>query len=152
MTIAELQKGNKKGLCALDPDLPLLAAEAAVDIDNLLKKNKKDLKAIRNLAERLKNSIEIIPVDNSLHALMDPATITVLGEAVEQITRGTSALLIQDLLTVTNRIAENLSDQDLPEKRDQLEETRDFCVALSNAALAYNKSIRDLHPSHPNRR
>ena len=48
-----------KSLQVLDTDLSLLASEAAIDIDNLLSNRAKDFKAMRDLAERLKNSLEM---------------------------------------------------------------------------------------------
>ena len=42
-----------KGFRALDPDIAMLASEAAIDIDNMLLHGSKELKAMRRLAERL---------------------------------------------------------------------------------------------------
>ena len=75
------------GLSALDPDLALLASEAAIDIDNMLSKKETDLKqdidleAIHRLAELLSNSIDVNAGADALQSLMDPSTITVLNEA-----------------------------------------------------------------------
>ena len=140
-----------KELRALDPDLPFLAAEAAVDIDNMLVGSSRDLRAVRRLAEQLKNSIRLSDTGGSPHSLMDPATLTVLGEAILQ-ARRTSHSNMEDLLTEVVNIANKLSSEDPLKDREELELARAFCIALSQAAMAYGKSIRDLRPSHPFRR
>lgn len=142
---------SSKGLRVLDPDLPLLASEAAIDIDNILSHRSRDFTAIRDLAERLKNSIKMSPA-GSPHSLMDPATLTVLGEAVAQ-TAGIGYIKkIDDLLSEAVKIGNELSSEDPAKKPEELKRARDFCLALSMAVAAYRKSIRDLRPTHPFRR
>ena len=141
-----------EGLSALDPDLPFLASEAAVDIDNLLAQRREDFTAIHRLARRLRNSIESGTAGGPPRSLMDPATLTVLGEAISQ-SGGTSASpRIADLLAHAEYIANALSHESLSLDKKELERVRDFCIALSDAAAAYRKSIHDLRPSHPFRR
>jgi hypothetical protein len=140
------------GLRILDPDLPFLASEAAIDIDNLLSNRSEDLTAIRCLAERLRNSIESSGIGGSPRSLMDPATLTVLGEAVAETVGSESLQKVEDLLGEAAKIANSLSSGNPRENPLELEQARDFCVALSKAAIAYTKSIRDLQPSHPFRR
>ena len=54
---------------------------------------------------------------------------------------------IEDLLRETAKIVGSLQSGD-PKK---LEQARDFCLALSNAALAYHESIFESRPPHPYR-
>jgi len=49
---------SKQGFRALDPDLPFLASEAAVDIDNMLEGGARDSTAIDRLVELLDTSID----------------------------------------------------------------------------------------------
>ena len=151
MSSALAPSHSVKGLQALDPDLPFLASEAAIDLDNLLSNKSKELTAIRRLAEQLKNSIHLSESGSCPRSLMDPATLTVLGEAVLQVAGKNRHSKIEDLLTQAALITEVLSNED-PENRDNLEKARDFCVALSRAATVYRKSILDLRPQHPFRR
>jgi|WetSurMetagenome_2_1015567.scaffolds.fasta_scaffold38534_3 hypothetical protein len=140
-----------KGLQALDPDLPFLASEAAIDLDNLILNKTKELKAVRRLAEQLKHSINIGKMDSCPRSLMDPATLTVLGEAILQVAGKNGNSRIEDLLAQAASITEVLSNEN-PESSSDLEQARDFCVALSRAATVYRKSILDLRPQHPFRR
>jgi len=142
---------GKKVLHVLDPDLALLASEAAIDIDNLLSNRSKDLKAMRDLAGRLKNSVEV-SAGGPPHSLMDPATLTVLGEAVAQAAGMTYAQKIEDLLAEAFKISDELSSEDPTKNIEDLKRAGDFCMGLSMAVAAYRKSIRDLRPMHPFRR
>jgi hypothetical protein len=81
---------------------------------------------------------------------MDPVTLTVVAEAVAH--GADSPRTVDDLLAQADKIAASLSRPDLSENRDDLTSARDFCVALSRAAVAYRESIYDLRPSHPFRR
>jgi len=153
MSSALVPTQSNQGLCALDPNLPFLASEAAVDIDNLLSdRPPRDLAAMRRLAERLKNSVEKDTADGPLRSLMDPATLTVLGEAMGDAVRSQSLQTVEDLLEEAGKIAVSLSKEDPKENPQELEQARNFCVALSRAVMTYHKSIRDLRPSHPFRR
>lgn len=140
-----------KSLQALDPDLPLLASEAAIDIDNLLSNRAKDLKAMRGLAERLKNSLEMSE-GGLIQSLMDPPTLLVLGEAVAHAVGKRSIEKIEDLLTDTFKISDELSSADPLKDIEALKRARDFCMGLSVAVVAYRKSIRALRQMRPFRK
>ena len=142
----------KLGLRALDPDLPFLAAEVAIDVDILLAGKLIDRTAMRRLAEKLSQSIESDSSGGVPRSRMDMAALTILGEAVSETVDKDSLKKVEDLLAKASRIAEILANGDPNNNRDELEQAGNFCVALSRAAAAYSESIRDLRPSHPFRR
>lgn len=142
---------EEKSLQVLDPDLSLLASEAAIDIDNLLSNRSKDFKAMRDLASRLKNSIEISE-GGPMHSLMDPPTLTVLGEAVAQAAGKPYIEKIEDLLADAFKISDELSSKDPTKDPEALKRARNFCMGLSMAVVAYRKSIRDLRQMRPLRK
>jgi len=143
---------GEKGLRALDLELPLLASEAAIDIDNLLSNRSKELTAIRLLADQLRNSIEISSIGEPPRSLMDPPTLSILGEAIARAAGEGYSKKVDDLLTEAVKIGTELSSEDPTRNIKELERARDFCVALSMAVVAYHKSISDLSPQHPFRR
>jgi len=149
--VADINQG-KKGLRVLDLDLPFLATEAAIDIDNLLAKRSIEFTAIRLLADQLRNSIEISTTGEPPRSLMDPATLTILGEAVARAAGEGYSKKVDDLLTEAVKISRELSSDEPTRNLKELERARDFCVALSTAVVAYHKSISDLTPQHPFRR
>lgn len=137
-------------LRALDPDLPFLASEVAVDIENLLANNPTSLDAIHKLAHRLRNAIEPGTAGTPPHSLMDPATLTVVAQAIAQ--TEDSLRSVDELLAHAEKIAASLSEPGFGTNRSELANARDFCVALSRAVVTYRELIYDLRPTHPFRR
>lgn len=81
--MSTLSIAHNPRLRALDPDLPFLASEVAIDIDNMLSGTSNDQTAMRLLAEKLSQAIG--PNGGPLRSRMDMATLTVLGEAVSHV-------------------------------------------------------------------
>lgn len=153
MTFSMERSINEGEIHALDPDLPFLASEAAVDLANLRYGDSQRMEAIRNLADRLKKSIKKDSSGVPSRSLVDPDALTVLGGAVVESTfAGQSSEKIDDLLVRALEIAEFLSSENMQDNPAKMEEAMNFCAALSRAAIAYRRSIRDLSPSHPFRR
>lgn len=152
MTTVLQSSPDTQGLRVLDPDLPFLASEAAVDLDNLLSGRSIELSAIRQLAVRLKNSIEVNPIGGGPRSLMDPATLTVLGEAVVLVAVPSSSTKVEDVLSQVMKIADELTTVDTQQNQKDIEQARDFCVALSKTAASYRMTFRDLRLPHPFRR
>src|SRR5437762_14303583 len=68
-------------LSALSPDLPLLAARAAIELDNLIRQRHSNLENVQLLASRLTNSIE--PSSQSDRRFTsDPATLDIVARAL----------------------------------------------------------------------
>jgi len=149
MACVEKDIVGNKALRVLDPDLPLLATEAAIDIDNMLSNRSKDVTAIHKLAELLKNSVKVNSAGPP-HSLMDPATLTILTEAVAHAAGGKNEM--EELLSEAVKIGTSLSSEDPMKNPKELKRAMEFCIALAAAVAAYRKSIRDLRPMHPFRK
>lgn len=147
-----MEPKEDRGLRALDPDLPFLAAEVAIDVDNLLAGRSNDRSAMQRLAGMLSRSMELDPSSASPRTRMDLAAFSILSEAVSQSNETESFKKMEDLIEKANKMAEVLDKGDPQTNRTELEQAGNFCVALSKAAAAYSESIRDLRPSHPFRR
>jgi hypothetical protein len=78
--------------------------------------------------------------------------LSVIGQAVANAAKNQSSQQIEDLLNEAEDIARALASDKLKTDREELIRLRDFCIALSNAVVAYRKSVRDLRPPHPYRR
>lgn len=153
MTSAMAQSSTSGEIRALDADLPFLASEAAVDLANLRYGKSQRMEAIRRLADLLRNSIKKGSLGALSRSQMDPAALVIVGGAVvESRSTDQSSQKVDDLLATALDIAEFLSRENMQEDPDKLEEAMNFCAALSRAAIAYRRSIRDLRPSHPFRR
>jgi len=152
MTTTTEAKGSRSGLRALDPDLPFLAAEVAIDVDNLLSGRSDDRAAMQRLAEILSQSIDSDPANAVRRSRMDLAALSILSEAVSQSVETQSLRKMEDLLEEASKMARVLEQGDPETDKAELEQVGSFCEALSRAAAAYSESIRDLRPSHPFRR
>ncbi len=155
MTEATVADKTREVLCVLDPDLAFLASDAAIELDNYLANRSSDITAVVKLATRLKNSIQISDGGSAPTSLMDPATLTVLSEAVRLSLGNTQITSVDELITHASKIADGViagTKRRKRKNRRDLQWTRAFCVALSRCAAAYRKSIHDLRPQHPYRR
>jgi hypothetical protein len=135
-------------LHVLDPQLPLMACKAAIELDNFLLGTTTELKAARTLADQLKNSIQCDRDTTQRRSLMDPATLTIVasaasGTATQRVTQ------VELLLKYAEDIAELLIANDLHMNKSKVKSARSFFLALSRSVSAYRRSILDLRPSHP---
>jgi hypothetical protein len=139
-------------LRALDPDLPLLAAQAAMELDNFRLQHGSEFDAVAQLATRLKNCFANVPDSPKTKALLDSGAVSILGRALDSSRWAEKVSTLSQLSQELWKVAELLervpsSPKDLP-----IEKIRDFCVALSECAGSYRQSFNDLRPSNPFRR
>lgn len=145
---------SKARLRALDPGLPLLASQAAIELDTLIAGEEIQPRAVHRLARILSNSFET-PIEagqgaTSVKSLMDPATVNVLSRALD--TSGHEVKDLEELIDKARSVANRLVETSKTAEQGTLERARTFCVALSRYAAAYRQSIHDLQPQHPFRR
>src|SRR5262249_16467932 len=138
----------------LDPELPLLASEAAVELDAVMAGQHPDISALAQLAERLKATL---PQQSELSQSSPPllaatATATVLGQAMNLADETGDLTTMEDVLKRTVQIADQLSSAATGETGSGLKWARAFCLALSRCAATYRKSVYDLRQPHPFRR
>ena len=142
----------QRRLRILDPDLPFLAAKAAIELDVLSRGDECPLEALKTLGDRLNNSVNV-QSGGGLRSLMDPPTLSVLGRALTQSSRGHGPKSLDELAKEARESAHKLlqlhGKQDKPSDVDW---AKAFCVALSTGAAAYRESVQDSRPSHPFRR
>lgn len=148
-TINEM--ANEK-LQVLDPNLPFLASEAAIELDGLLLGRKTELNSVLNLASQLRNTFKTSSDGLTTRSFMDPAIISVLGGAFNN-SGAHRVTSLRDLLTEAISLADELvATKETMSNRDNIEWLRAFCVSLSRLTSAYHKSIFDLKPQHPFKR
>jgi hypothetical protein len=136
----------------LDPRLPSLASNAAVELDLLINGAPTDLEAVRQLGDRLRETLDQPSLDEPARRLqVDTETETILGQAFTRAGDDPTTIL-GDLFRRTEEIAQQLSTAEPHSERKALEWQRAFCLALSQSAAAYRQSIFDVRPPHPYRR
>jgi hypothetical protein len=139
---------NKQGLSVFDPELPFLASEAAIDIENIVEKRpvSENKKAYKELAKKLKEFACSNKNDGDIFEKNDSSTLFVLCEVLTDEKTKITPDAYKKLFIKANDIAESLLNDKLTLKH------RDICISLAREIRAYNKSIWEQHPKHPFRR
>jgi hypothetical protein len=138
-------------LRALDPDLPMLAARAAMELDNYRSSGDRGFFAVKQLSRRLRNSFQ--SQGAATHkALLDSGTVTLLGRALNSSKWAGDVSTIDQLSAELWEVAERLEGVEGDPGQQPIEKIRDFCVALSECAASYRQAFYDLRPPHPFRK
>ena len=138
-------------LRALDPNLPLLASQAAIELDILIRGKVADLAATKRLASMLSKSIKGAQ-EGTEPKFFDPATATLITSAFRQSEWAAPIQTVTDLVTEATKVAVNLENPSLDANRKSLVQARAFCAALAESAASYLQSRYFQFPTHPYRR
>lgn len=139
-------------LSPLDPDLPLLASQAAIEVDRVIRQQPIGFTAVKKLASLLSNSVEVGPDPGSTFALIDPTTAALVTRAFRVSKVGADVRTVDELAHKAWDIAQSLNKSDESSDAESLLTIRAFCVALSECAASYVQSVYAERPSHPHRR
>ena len=140
-----VEKADSEGrLNALDPELPFLASQAAIELDNLLLGRSVKLDAVNCLAERLENSIEQDSGAGDRRLLMDSATVSAVSVALAE--SGASNLrTLDDLASEAWQIADDLQNSnDDGSDEAKVSRLRTFCTSLARSAVARERAFYDM--------
>jgi hypothetical protein len=130
-------------LSALDPGLPLLASEAAIELDDLLLGKAVDLRATRCLALRLETSTEKIGESSDRKSLMDPTTVSVFTSAMRA-SGLRSVHTLTELASEAWQISEKLKSTETDQNKEQLKRLRAFCIELARKTVAHEISACEM--------
>src|SRR5437660_12439676 len=125
---AELSDVTLK-LRALDPDLPMLAARAAMELDNYRSSGDTSFVAVKQLSRRLKNSFQNQGSGTTQKAMLDSGTVTLVGRALNSSKWAGDVSTIDQLSTELWDVAEKLQEVAGVPEEQPIEKIRDFCVA-----------------------
>ena len=137
---------------AIDPDLPMLAAQAAIELDNFALGRGSSASAVCKLASRLKNAFQPPNGTGSRRSLMDVSTKILVGRALDSSRIGSPTTEVNEKMGEVWEVANQLEVVGQHTAPDVLAQLRGFCTALAKNAASYRRSIHDLTPSHPFRR
>lgn len=140
-SVLENTTNPQQMLRALDPNLPFLASEAAIELDNLLLAQTGSLDNVKLLAERLKNTSEKVDGDTTRRALMDLPTVEVISAVF--MSQGHQVKTLNELVQEAWSISGNLERSGAEQDRALIAKTRDFCVALSKCASSYYETVTE---------
>ncbi len=147
MSALNAHESNNQSLDVLNPDLPFLAANAALELDNILNNTGLSLSYVQKL-ERMLESSEQKVAGGRARLLVDPVSSNVLSRALVASRQGNPGTL-QDLakaMSVLSGYIKQLRDSNLA--KGDIATLRDFCVALSTYASASRRTIYGKEPAH----
>lgn len=138
-----------------DSNLSSLASYAAVELDLLIQGEETGLEAVRELGERLRQTVSEDSTDSSKRRLqVDTETETILGQAFLEAREENPKTILDDLLERTEKIASEMTTDESSMKDDEeaLKWQLAFCLALSKFSAAHRQMLSATRPRHPNRR
>jgi len=140
-------RSTKVELRALDPDLPMLAARAAMQLDTFISASRNGEKtqeirtdAINKLAAMVTSVTLPRAAESPARALMDPLTANIVSRAYSEASNAPLRSW-KDLELAANKLSEMFKSVSHPGERGQdplvsLQLLRDFCVKLSEYAAS----------------
>lgn len=141
----------------LGHDLPSVACQAAIELDNLILGRTNELPSVRELSARISAEVPEMSDLNSpvfvdlltvvaLHGTLKESRITIPSDEIGEFTR--QAGVIASLL---NRVSDDpraARSSDL----EELKKLKEFCLILSKQSAAASMNPDESRPPHPYRR
>lgn len=145
-------------LLQIENDLPSLACQAAIEIDDVILNRSRELKAVPRLATLIAESIPNVSDMATQASLLDPTAVVVVNRALMDSTFGPTLKKVEELVATTERMTQSLKDLTTnppmfrSAKPDELKKMRAFCLALSRHASAADRTWEEESQRHPFRR
>lgn len=136
---------NHVELNSFDSNVPLLAIEAANELDELIVGRGKSLDAVARLTALVQHS-------GDPKSFLDSGAVAVFSEAIGEIDGPQQVKTIDELIARLKTIAGdlNLAKAALAQNDPaQLQKLRAFCLALAASAASFRNSVYEVHPPHP---
>jgi len=135
----------------LDPDLPLLAAQAAIELDALRLSKYTEMTAFKELRSMLKNSFFENAGADRRKSLIDPGAESLLSYSLTA-SEWSGSVTQQELVEEAWKLVGKMETAEQVDDKKVIEKIRDFCVALSGCAASYRETIQGTTPVPPYRR
>lgn len=148
MLLANSVHPDEFGLWEMESDLPSLACQAAIELDNLVIGRPVQLEAVRRLAAHISPPI-------SGASSPDLTTLMVIRHAIDDGDGMCTPLsTVDQLRQEASKIGESLHNLLATDRHDPetLKKMRTFCLVLSRSASAYQQPIDDIKPRNPFRK
>jgi hypothetical protein len=136
-----------------DPDLPLLASQAAIELQCVLRGDKNgSLKAVQRLGDRLEASFRRSGNGTVLSRAADPSMVCLVHTALNEVKWAGPVTTLDELFSHATKLAESLRTSESSSEPQGLVRVRDFCAALARCAAAFRRSPYFGRPANPHRR
>jgi len=140
-----ISQNGRVQLSSTDANIPLLAIEAANELDEIIEGRPSTLESVARLADVLKQSFQLDQAFEPRQNFVDSGTVAVFSQAIDE-SAGRRVTTMEELVKQAMEIVKTL---EASASGKQLEKIRDFCIALSSAAEAYQQSIFEMRPLNP---
>jgi hypothetical protein len=130
-----------------NPELPLLASQAAIELDNLRLEKPRGFESLFRLANYIDDAFR----GDERGAEISPVAIALATRAVDSLPDSEAISDYTGLVTGMRNVVKTLRSSSTAEGQPVIK-ARDFCIALSSVATAYLQSDYDYRPEHPYRR
>ena len=140
----------------LGTDLPSVACNAAIELDNLLLGLTTDLPSVRELCDKLTEEVPNVSDLASPRSLVDPSTVVVIHRVLRESQMGGLSDEIDELTRQAAEIVRKLQavigdpSGSRSTNEEGVKKLKMFCLLLSKRASGAKKSARE--PKHPYRR
>jgi hypothetical protein len=139
----------------LRSDLPLLACDAAFELDNLILGRPTGLESVKRLRETLAELLTDYSGPSCPSSLFNPTMALALNNAISDARQQEPVRRLAELMDHAKQYAGQLerlvASHHSKFEEKELKELRTFCLALSKRAFAF-RSRRPRTPKHPFRR
>ena len=143
---------------SLGHDLPSVACQAAIELDNLILGRTNELPSVRELSVRISEEVPEMSDLNSPLSLVNPSTIVALHGTLKESRITIPSDDIGELTRQAGEIVSRLnmiSDDPQAARSSDLEGLRklkEFCLILSRQSAAASMNPVESRPPHPYRR
>jgi hypothetical protein len=148
VTATTAESNGRVQLSSTDANVPLLAIEAANELDELIEGRAATLSSVVRLVEVLRKSFRLDP-SGGRQTFVDSGTVAVFSQAIDEFACGSGVSTVGELVQQAMEIVKTLETSAAGSQTAGLERMRDFCIALASAATAYQQSIFEMRPSNP---
>ncbi len=137
-TVTELPTRAFGALSSVRANIPALALEAASELDDVLHKRSTTSPASKQLGELLLSAIRASKTKGEEPTTVRSGTVAVFCHALNRSPYEQRVDNMTDFITVATNISKEL--EAASEAKSQLQELKQFCLALAKAAALYRPS------------
>jgi hypothetical protein len=122
-------------------DIPLIASDAAIELDELLVGENPSLSNFQHLVRVLPKLLS--PNEKGLGGI-HPAAVVVVSRAFDDANWSVSMNTAAELAREAAHLAAGLQSAQGDSRTEYITKVRDFCLALANTAISYGQSFEDV--------
>lgn len=139
--VSAMRDVSSEPLQILDPFLPLLASEAALELDGILLEQSLPAEpAARRLADLLR--VSFFDTEAGSTSFIDSRVLSIIGGAMKAARWSSAAIdTAAQFLTLGRQLSEQMCAANAETDPNVLKQLREFCIQLSRFAIQYRQRL-----------